>query len=351
MNTLELFLANAGGENVEATHQRILAWLLGSRTVVHKLLDKDLKIEQPVTSIETHNKLFDIQIDDGKAKKGDTKTKALVEIKMWAALSQNQQDRQQNKAKEFGVPMFYFLFGISGLERNPDEKRTLKMKQVADSLRQLTISAELIASELTTNESKPSSEMVVTFLETYASRLDHLDKWLIGEAWKPVFHKKPTKTAHFASLFFKIKKIINDLYPKYNPLLYRSGKGDVNLDIRKKINDKEDENQETEIEGEEGTLVFWLKNKKLQIFFHSKIKAGIVNSKAVQIQHSYRAKWQGNDMGKLPSHQGTKVKWVCLLSIKYRPNKIEKEEEFGALAEFLVGYYKAFLEIKPHFSK
>ena len=116
MNTLELFLANAGGENVEATHQRILAWLLGSKTVVKGLLG--LEMDNPSTKLEAHGKLFDIQVNEKivEGEKVKLVEKALIEIKMWAPLRITQQKRQQEKAAILKTDLFYFLFGISGFE-------------------------------------------------------------------------------------------------------------------------------------------------------------------------------------------------------------------------------------------
>lgn len=334
MNTLELFLANAGGENVEATHQRILAWLLGSRTVVKGLLG--LEVENPVTKLEAHGKLFDIQVND------DSGERALIEIKMWAPLRITQQKRQQEKVAALKAPLYYFLFGISGFERVPDgDSITFKMKEVSNKLIALKPVANQIGKELGGIPAKS----IISFLDGYANRLTHLDKWLTEEAWQPTFNKYPTVPSHFASLFYKLKLAINKDYAnQYNPIIYRTGKIDVHLDLRKRINDKEDENQEVTIHGEQGTLVFWLKNQHLQIFFHSEPR--ISRIKALEIQQTFQSAWTGPAIDKVPSFRKDPIDWLCLLSVRYEPKEIKDKVQFDALVDFIIRYYDCFWETK-----
>ena len=79
INAFQFFLENAKGKDVEAVHQRTLAWLLTSKTICNTILD--LSIDIPKTKMEVHGrggKLFDIQINENNSEI------ALIEIKMWA---------------------------------------------------------------------------------------------------------------------------------------------------------------------------------------------------------------------------------------------------------------------------
>lgn len=336
MGTLDFFLDKAGGENIEATHQRILAWLLQSQIVVKEMLG--LVVKNPTTATEVFGKLFDIQVSDKH------EIKALIEIKMWAALSKKQQDRQQDKAEQLKTRLYYFLFGISGLERIPDrDSTTLTMTKVATKLKSLKVKAKEIAKEL--GDLEP--EKIISFFDSYANRLEYLNNWLINEAWKPEFYVHPTRTSHFASIFYKLKLEINNHYKnQYNPLIYRTGRGDVNLDIRKKNGNNKNENQEVVINGEKGNLVFWLKNKKLQIFFHSAVSKGIPRISAESIQEIFRKYWTGPNSGKMPTHRAVNVKWVCLLSVEYGHKEIKTTEQFNEIVKYIKLYHDNFWAIK-----
>jgi len=114
----------------------------------------------------------------------------------------------------------------------------------------------------------------------------------------------------------------------------------VHLDLRKIKNAKENKNQEAIINEESGTLVFWLKNHHLQIFFKS--NSGIAKTKALNIQNTFQTSWTGPKIDKVPNFRKDSIDWLCLLSIRYEPKKIENEAQFDALVKFILEYNDSF---------
>ncbi len=348
MNTLELFLANAGGENVEATHQRILAWLLGSRTVVKELFPT-LKVESPSTQTEVFGRLFDIQLNEGK------EIKALIEIKMWAALSQNQQDRQQKKAEKLGRPLYYFLFGISGLERIDFPDNTLTMDEVASKFKILAEKSELISQDLKAINFEAIDAVVLKrFLISYAERLEGLNNWLLDEAWQKKFAIHPTKSSHFASLFHHLKNKIEMQYPnQFRMPIYRTDSGkNVTIEINHFDAPKKDANRTISMLDKTGRLIFWVKNEHLEIFFNNPTpkKIKISKNNGYQIRELFNHQWKSNtdlETGKkLHAFKSENVKWVSLLRINLFSEKIESLEQLEELATFVKQYYDAFKKVK-----
>lgn len=335
MNTLELFLVDASGEDVEATHQRILAWLLRSETIVKGLLG--LEIKAPFTRLEVHKKLFDIQIND------DGGERALIEIKMWSSLSINQQRRQQDAAN---APLYYFLFGISGLERIPDKEKTLNMSSVAERLRNLTEKAVLIAKELDVND----AVSITKFITTYANRLDAVNEWLIDKAWKPGHNISATKSSHYASLFYHLKERIEKKYSKkFNMPIYRTEKGqNVTLEINHFNKLGKDTNRSISIAGINGKLIFWIKNEHMEIFFNGDAK--VYPNDTTRIRDSFNALWSSKTnlfTGKKLRITGKKgTKWLCLLRVELFAESINCLEQLGEIANEMTRYYNAFSEVQ-----
>jgi len=336
MNTLELFLFKAGGENVEATHQRILAWLLESKAVVEGLLN-GLEVKNPKTRLEAHGKLFDIQIND------DNGERALIEIKMWSSLSINQQRRQQDAAK---VPLYYFLFGISGLERIPDKEKTFNMSNVAKKLKILSKKTAIICKELEVDNTVAMSE----FIMGYANRLQSLQDWLIKEAWKSTYNTPTTKSSHYASLFHQIKEKIGKRYSEqFNMPIYRTEKGqNVTLEINHFDTSGKDANRSVSIAETDGKLIFWIKNEHLEIFFNGDSK--VYPSGTTLVRNAFNTLWSSQtnlSSGKKLRLTGKKgTEWVCLLRIGLFPVAIEHLEILEETVDKFKKYYDAFLEVQ-----
>jgi len=343
MNTLELFLANAGGEHVEATHQRILAWLLGSETVVKGLLG--LEVKNPTTKLEAHGRLFDIQINDAGGER------ALIEVKMWAPLRITQQKRQQEKALELGKPLYYFLFGISGFERVPDGNSvTLTMKEVADKFIKLKPLAKEIGKEL----NGISSENIASILDTYANRLNKLYKCLTEEAWKTSYKKNTTKASHYASLFYHLKKRIeNAPSNQLTASIYRTEKGkNVTLEINHLTKSGIAAERSIQIADTKGQLIFWIKNEHLEIFFNPTPKdAKVSPAKTIQIRDAFNIHWFPLTT-RLPSGKKLRqtgkngTKWVCLFRVNLFTEAIDKLEALEKTVDTLKDFYDAFLKVK-----
>lgn len=201
MNTLNLFLKNAGGENVELVHQRILWWLFHSPTVVREVLK--VEVVKPKVEMEAYEKLFDLQIND------DGIEKVLIELKMWSTFGKTQIRDQFDhiKKKSSKSKLVYILFGISYLEKADSLEGALVIgvEGLSKILLKLSDRTNSFFKELNNEEiGECTSSELKQFLITYAIKIKRTNDWLINEAWKEKISTK-NKAKVYASLFNQVK--------------------------------------------------------------------------------------------------------------------------------------------------
>lgn len=344
MNTLNLFLKNAGGEHVEAVHQRILCWLFSSPIIIKELFDVD--IQNPVVTMEAHGKLFDLQIKDEKKEKKDKEKKAIsIELKMWSTLKKNQINRQIAGASD--SKLVYILFGISYLEKKDFlEAKGLKVIG-ADDLSKLLIQLSDKANSIN-QKLNCSAQDLRNFLIEYATRLSIVNQWFLNEAYKPEWEKK-NKVAHYGSLFQKIKEGLSKQEDSpYECFLLKSDHSSFRLeittpDVRVKDNQKNNFNREIEVEGITGKLIFWLKDNALQIFFfRDKIpveKQNIIFAKKIRdaFVNFPSIKASGSGLKSFPTE-------LMLMSISYTEREPEK------LIELINKWYPIYVQAYKKFT-
>ena len=330
MNTLNLFLKNAGGEHVEAVHQRILWWFFHSPIIVKEILDKD--IQSPEVAMEAHGKLFDLQIKDGE------KEAILIELKMWSSLKNNQRERQIEKAKELKAKLCFILFTISYHEMNDyltgQKYLVIGADELSKKLLLLAEKSHAIAEEL-----KCQPEEIKSFLTEYAKRLSAVNDWFINEAYKPEWGKH-AKSSHFASLFNQVKEV---LPKKYTGHIYRTGKGDT---VKLELTSSSVRDRSIEICEVKGTLLFWLCNNVLQVFFNHKTESK-EKEVAIQIRNAFLKLLNENERQKkrnpLPPPNGF-PNYLSLISV---PCKERNPFDLISEIEFWYPLYeRAFQQIK-----
>ena len=330
MNTLNLFLKNAGGEHVEAVHKRILWWLFHSPTIIQEIFGD--KIQTPKVALEAHGKLFDLQIKDGEEEA------ILIELKMWSSLKNNQRERQIKKAKELKAKLCFILFSISYLEMNDYLTEQGYLVIGADELsKKLLLLAE--KSQAISEELKCPSEELKSFLTEYSNRLSEVNEWFINEAYKPDWGKHET-SSHFASLFNKVKESLPDEYSGY---IYRTGQGDA---VKLELKSASVGNRKINIGGIEGTLLFWLSNNVLQIFFHHETESKD-KEVAIQVRNTFlellNEKENQKKRNSLPSPKGF-PNYLSLISV---PCKERNPSDLISEIEFWYPLYeRAFQQIK-----
>ena len=330
MNTLDLFLKNAGGEHVEAVHQRILWWLFHSKTIVQEVFGEN--ISDPEVSMETLNKTYDLQIDS------NDKELLLIELKMWSTLTDKQIKKQVDNRGN--GKLVYILFGYSYLEWKDFLEKSghtvIGANDLSEGLMKLSGKTNSIFTELNNEKiGECTSGELKEFLITYALRISQTNDWFLNEAWKPKFSH--LKTAHFSSLFNKVKDRIDDDKEGY---IYKTGTSSVQFEITS----KETGDRKLSLNGFSGKLLFWLKDKNLQFFFelddnHVDKKSGAT---ALEIRKKFNVllihekKNQGNntlqELKKTP-------KYICLMSRKYE--KTEPDE----ITQIIKDWFKVYLNI------
>jgi len=289
MNSFKFFLENAKGKDLEAVHQRILFLLFKSKTIVSEILK--IQVQNPSTKMEVHGKkgrLFDLQIKDNEEEV------ALIELKMWSSLWVSQIEKQVRHVYKKNVELYYILLGFSDIERANLKELTINInkndqkKKIAELLYVKLIKRENLIKSLETlikdntkisaiisefgDDKEISSETLKDFLETYKNSLQEIEQFLKEDAWKPDF-KTSAKTAHYVSIFYYLREILNK-QPILDLPLYRLLGGDTCMEIRKKDIDESDNgryikfgNTEEEMEVD---LFLWLKNDSLELNYKKK---------------------------------------------------------------------------------
>lgn len=339
MNTLDLFLKNAGGEHVEAVHQRILWWLFHSKTIIQEIFGDN--IQTPKVTMEAHGKLFDLQINDGETEK------VLIEIKMWSSFGKTQiSDQTKHINKKPKVTLAYILFGISYLEKkdflknfkHPNLKSedpiiVIGADDLSKSLLKLSNKTNSFFEELNSKETGECTSIELKqFLTTYALRISRTNDWFINEAYKEDFSSF-TKT-HYASLLNQVKNCLQNKEKAYQSSIHRNSRSDVKLEItcsEVQLTQEGDKkihyNREVQIEKQNFQLLFWIQNKSIQIvaYFSSKEPPVEWKQKArTKILEFNELKNAGTNLGKTDSTNKVIVLWSKTIENNI-PEKIANE--------------------------
>lgn len=338
MNTLNLFLKNAGGEHVEAVHQRILWWLFHSQTIVEEVFGK--KLSGIDVKMETLNKTYDLQIDNSD------KEPFLIELKMWSNLTDKQIEKQvKNKANG---KLVYILFGPSYLERKDyledktqpilkgAEIQVIGAEDLSNTLLKLSDKTNTFFEELNQEKTGECTSIELKqFLITYALKIKRTNDWLVHEAYKEDWENYTSK--HYHSLFNQVKIRLKKQEKDYQTFLYKTLRNDVKLeittpDVRNPIKNDNDEHIPDRgiiIEDIECQLLFWLQNKTIQIVAYFKDskppkdwKMKARSSVGEYIHH----KIPGNPLDKTASTNEVIVLWSKTIESK-TPDKIVEEIE------------------------
>ena len=340
MSSFFLFLNKADGVHVEATHQRVLQFLFRSSTVVEHFFGKT--ISSPTTKMESHGKLFDLEIKD----KNDPKI--FIELKMWSTLGYTQFTDQKKKAKNYNATLAYFLIGASGMEWDEvyENKIREKYKGEMDDVHFFRIDDIFEKLESIKPLSKVAKELdcekdeFISFLNSYKKSLKGLKNWLNEDAKKEKYLKENI-SLHFISLFHCLKKSLN---PDFSSVLYRN-RGATNLELW-----KEDKDLKVNLEGIKGRLLFVLKNKNLMIFFGVKDFSlqKIEPNKIESIRKTAQSFWsdeKGNTLRRMKKFP----EYLCLLSTPHPYKSLQqgKQEEVNI---FINKWYDLFSNFHSEFT-